>query len=460
MFLKRVQVPDFRALKNVDISFEQQLTPHVFPVGSQNGGGKSTLLQLIFVLLHCSTNPNVEQLFDNFFQGFRASNTEKRKIASFEIINHSQELVELNFFSISATNLAEYYRSDKTKSKGSSLNGEIQKGVKLSENNIEDAFHGINKIKVWEDRKELLDVKFSAQKDKSERSLEISNLETDIKAYSKLENSVRLFLESLNVVYISRYLYDSTSQDSEGAFIVCEVNKVDSENDTPLVSMSSILEDISSHVFLAAPSTQVFLFMPSDSRKKILSDPRNPESISYFDELQLMKDKISNFFTYDFLVGSHLIDMFKKARDQDYASVVKTGSYGRSYHNLLNNMNSILSEKRINSREDLSGIQFFIGPEDHPIEIYPEDLSHGELKRFGVYMWLLSVEISHSIVLMDEIELALHPDWQQQIVRDLVDWGPTNQYILATHSYSLCEAVTPAHVKEISPHFLSSSSSK
>ena len=53
MRLLRVQVPEFRALKDVDISFEPDFTPQVFPLGSLNGGGKSTLLQLIFVLLHC-----------------------------------------------------------------------------------------------------------------------------------------------------------------------------------------------------------------------------------------------------------------------------------------------------------------------------------------------------------------------------------------------------------------------
>ena len=52
MRLLRVQVPEFRALKDVDISFEPEFTPQVFPLGSLNGGGKSTLLQLIFVLLH------------------------------------------------------------------------------------------------------------------------------------------------------------------------------------------------------------------------------------------------------------------------------------------------------------------------------------------------------------------------------------------------------------------------
>ena len=51
MHLQRVQVPDFRVLKDVDIIFEKDFNPRVFPLGSQNGGGKSTLLQLIFVAL-------------------------------------------------------------------------------------------------------------------------------------------------------------------------------------------------------------------------------------------------------------------------------------------------------------------------------------------------------------------------------------------------------------------------
>lgn len=49
MKLLRVQVPEFRVLKNVDITFEKEFIPNIFPLGSLNGGGKSTLLQLIFV---------------------------------------------------------------------------------------------------------------------------------------------------------------------------------------------------------------------------------------------------------------------------------------------------------------------------------------------------------------------------------------------------------------------------
>ena len=59
--------------------------------------------------------------------------------------------------------------------------------------------------------------------------------------------------------------------------------------------------------------------------------------------------------------------------------------------------------------------------------------------------------IEDSIVLMDEVDLALHPDWQYQIVSDLIDWSASNQYVLATHSYELCNALTPSHVKILEP---------
>ena len=74
--------------------------------------------------------------------------------------------------------------------------------------------------------------------------------------------------------------------------------------------------------------------------------------------------------------------------------------------------------------------------------------SSGELKRRILQTWLeLRVGNNKSIVLIDAIESGLHPDWQYQIVRDIQDWSPDNQYIIATHSFDLCEALAPSHVK-------------
>jgi predicted ATPase len=110
-----------------------------------------------------------------------------------------------------------------------------------------------------------------------------------------------------------------------------------------------------------------------------------------------------------------------------------------------------MHNKQVNLRNDFSGLTFKINRFDDNVELYPEDLSHGELKRLSIYIWLKHNNIEDAIVLMDEIDIALHPEWQYQIVSDLIEWVPSNQYILATHSYELCNALTPSHVKVLEP---------
>jgi predicted ATPase len=155
---------------------------------------------------------------------------------------------------------------------------------------------------------------------------------------------------------------------------------------------------------------------------------------------------------------SLIIDFFNKVFDLDIRKAIKTkGDYDNQYKKLIEEFNKVLTNKSLNITPDRTGVTFEMEDEDGTVrELYPEDLSHGELKRLSIYLWLKYYDIKDSIVLMDEIEIAFHPDWQYQIIRDLQEWGPSNQYILATHSYELCEALTPAHVKEINPHLLPS----
>ena len=98
MHLQRIQVPDFRALKDVDISFEKEFTPRIFPLGSQNGGGKSTLLQLIFVLLHCSGNPDRVEFIQNLLDGFQVNNESGKRTLTIIDIWDSSKTVTLDFF--------------------------------------------------------------------------------------------------------------------------------------------------------------------------------------------------------------------------------------------------------------------------------------------------------------------------------------------------------------------------
>jgi len=392
MHLLRVQVPDFRGLKNIDITFEKDFVPNIFPLGSQNGGGKSTLLQLIFVLLHCSVDDDKKPFLQNLLQGFKvASGAEKRVLALIDIWD-GEKIVKIEFFCNKFPSL-ENMLGDSDKN----LNSQ-----ELSYDYIDEA--------------------------PNSKVIDICCILRD------QENQEKNILPNTNLIEITR--------------LQCSLNNNQSKAKSQL-----FLENISHKIFLAAPSTQVFLFLPLESRKLLFSNSSKKDK-NYYAILESARSKLNGLFTYDFLAVKLLIESFKAVRDRDFREAIKTGNYGNSYQSLIKELNRLLGNKRINVNEDLSGVNFQVYNNGETIELYPEDLSHGELKRLSIYAWLKSRNIEDAIVLMDEIEIAFHPDWQYQIISDLKEWGPSNQYILATHSYALCEALTPAHVKEIEPKLI------
>lgn len=56
---------------------------------------------------------------------------------------------------------------------------------------------------------------------------------------------------------------------------------------------------------------------------------------------------------------------------------------------------------------------------------------------------------SEAVVLIDEIELHLHPSWQQRVLIDLRRTFPNAQFIVSTHSPQVLTTVEPEHVVEL-----------
>ncbi len=56
---------------------------------------------------------------------------------------------------------------------------------------------------------------------------------------------------------------------------------------------------------------------------------------------------------------------------------------------------------------------------------------------------------SEAIVLIDEVELHLHPSWQQRILSDLRRTFPNAQFIVSTHSPQVLTTVEPQHIVEL-----------
>jgi Fe-S cluster assembly ATPase SufC len=366
MRLLRVQVPEFRALKDVDISFEPDFNPQVFPLGSLNGGGKSTLLQLIFVSLHSFENPG-SNYFNNITSELKVNNNEFiYNLVTITILLNNKKIC-LEYF---------YGHTEKI--------NEFKK-TKLG-NNILCYYHNIINI-----------------------SASIIGIITFIDANPNIE------IEDKDLYILKK--------------------------------------EVVKKIFLISPSNQPYLFLSREERRLLFSS--NPEK-TYDQVLKGLKDSLPNFYTYDFI--DVLTEVCRLERDKDFDEKLEKGIYGTHYEKLENAINSLfidgkkiipltVQQKR-HTKDSIQSMGFKLPSGE---EIYPEDLSHGELKRLAIFVLIKYHEMQDSIVLIDEIENGFHLDWQYTIVRNLVEWGKNNQYILATHSYELCTAVTPAHVKEIEP---------
>ena len=60
-----------------------------------------------------------------------------------------------------------------------------------------------------------------------------------------------------------------------------------------------------------------------------------------------------------------------------------------------------------------------------------------------------AIRQTKGLVLVDEIDLHLHPEWQRQIVRSLVETFPNIQFVVTTHSPIVLTEVEPASVVDL-----------
>lgn len=70
MQLRQVKIIKYKNFENIVIDFEKSNFPNVFSIASKNGGGKSTLLQFIFILLHCLMDEHKKQYIQNLLKTF------------------------------------------------------------------------------------------------------------------------------------------------------------------------------------------------------------------------------------------------------------------------------------------------------------------------------------------------------------------------------------------------------
>jgi predicted ATP-dependent endonuclease of OLD family len=99
-------------------------------------------------------------------------------------------------------------------------------------------------------------------------------------------------------------------------------------------------------------------------------------------------------------------------------------------------INSVLNGKEfIKIRENKHSIYEVIFIDiDTKKEFTLFDLSHGEKLMLMFIVEFHKNRWNNSIIMIDEPELSLHPDWQMKLIPKLQELGENNQFIVATHS--------------------------
>jgi predicted ATP-binding protein involved in virulence len=467
MRLQRVQIPNFRVLKDIDITFEDYHIPQIFLLASQNGGGKSTFLQLIFILLNFYGN-NDNQYIKNLLMNSRIGDFTPNSILAIITLlsNENVDQVKFEFHS----NITFY---DKFLTELSTDENEYQVNI-LREIGINKYIDSIEtmRLKIQEVRKKIEIYRLEQDELKEQLQVEMTVC-SQISDQAELSNMLQKKESTSNkFVKLSKQIDDFRKefymlefQFRESKNILLKVNSIlDSqmirityhENDLMLICQSNNnmdLNEISKQVFMAAPSSQIFLFLSPSELSSLFLEANNYHGI-----LNDLQATVNNLFLYEFSMVKILGNAFKKAFENDRVKAIRSGGkYGNEFELLLNELKDFFGNKNIKPSEDLLGVVIKEqGDNNQEIELNLTDLSHGELRRLSIYAWLKTKKIRNSIILVDEIEVGFHPDWQYQIVRDLEVWEPSNQYILATHSYDVCSALSPTHVKEIEPKLLKS----
>ncbi|BBC25167.1 AAA family ATPase [Pseudanabaena sp. ABRG5-3] len=452
MKLLKVHVHNYRHLKDVSLTFEPDLYPQVFAIGSENGGGKSTLLQLVFTLLHCAPHPNLHKFITNAIQHMKSSleNLEekihqiidielmdKNKIISISYLLYPAGLQDQeNIENISIGTVIDLISLAKSlKAKINSLNLDKEKHLQLLEANfvVDNSYRSIPPANERIERqKKIRPILESIDKQIRVAEEQLENISEEV-CYQALREANLEFICSMDI--------NSGNSESRRFSLCCTINH------HSFIESHNLLVNLSKQIFLAGQTTQPYIFLSNAN----IGDMFNSDK-SYEITLEKARLEIGNLYNFNAFAVNEIIAAFKTALEEDAKSMIQYGYYGNSFSDLTKELKFILGgNKEILPTSECDGltIRYYIDDKNYK-ELSLGELSHGELKRVCLYSWIRHNKATNSIVLIDEIENGLHPDWQYQIVKDLQEWGD-NQYILATHSFYLCEALTPRHVKELAP---------
>ncbi len=432
MFIKKISFDNFKVLEDISINFEEKQNHNVFPIISANGGGKSTLLQFIFCFLHCAFKENRYTYLKTLLEYYNNPKLKNKlnSIIEFEL-EHEKNNINLAFFycknEYKNLNFNSILLLRELKEKKEYIKNAVN-DIDLLNRLEQDLSAGkISPSLAWRELRKFHKVSIL-------RAGEISDILAFIHSTRKeIENNL-VSDDELNILIIKAEAEKNKLVDElqkEGLRYAFHFNK----NSEVLLYKSNksddILNEISDRIYLATPNTQVLHFLDEKQLASLFSTERYVYS-SYESHVMACQKDVIGLFTYDFSAINLILEAFQKAKDNDFKKAIETGEYGNEIKATVEELNHLLAGKSITIDSNFKGVSFKTS-KTH-LTLSPKDLSHGELKKLSIYIWLKAKTVDNSVILMDEVDMGLHPIWQYELGNDLQKWSKGSQFILATHS--------------------------
>lgn len=436
MFIKKISFDNFKVLEDISINFEEKQNHNVFPIISANGGGKSTLLQFVFCFLHCAFKENRHKYLKTLLEYYNNPKFKNKLngIAQFEL-EHENNNINLSFF---------YCKNEYKNLNFNSIL--LLRELKEKKEFIKNAVNDIDLLNRLEGDFSLGKISHSlAWRELRKFSKKISEVNTlragessEILAFihatrKELENAL-ISDEELNTLVIKAEAEKNKLDDELAKDKLQYAFHFNKNSDVLLYksdSTNELLNEISDRIYLATPNTQVLHFLDEKQLASLFSNERYVYS-SYESHVMTCQKDVMGLFTYDFSAINLILDAFQKAKDNDFKKAIETGEYGNEIKATVEELNHLLAGKSISIDSNFKGVTFKTS-KTH-LTLTPKDLSHGELKKLSIYIWLKAKTADNSVILMDEVDMGLHPIWQYELGNDLQKWSKGSQFILATHS--------------------------
>ncbi len=190
-----------------------------------------------------------------------------------------------------------------------------------------------------------------------------------------------------------------------------------------------------------------FTFIPSETyMSKLWTYPKDEIKDKGIIKEEIQSRKEEFFRTIDFdedktLIKSYIINEFLQSviMDQDTIPRITMGKIIDKINKIFQHINLNTTLTEIDTKE----IKF---KSSNGQIITIDGLSSGEKQLFYRFVYLQTLEIQNSIIMVDEPETSLHPMWQQQLVKLYQSIGTNNQIILATHSPHILASVKPENI--------------